>query len=235
MIPIGPLMREHRLIERMIKLMKEELHKVSEANEVNPNFIEVAIDFLRTYADRCHHGKEEDILFKGLAKKKLSNEHDKIMHELIEDHIYARKTVGSLLSAKESYVMGNIDSLKDLSKLLKELVELYPMHIEKEDKRFFYPCMEYFTKQEQEVMLQEFWDFDRKLIHEKYEKVVDRIEQARYKHLAKWRCLVCNYIYDPEKGDPENGIPPGTSFEELPENWLCPICGAPKTEFEKIE
>ncbi len=53
--------------------------------------------------------------------------------------------------------------------------------------------------------------------------------------IAKYRCTICGYIYDPEKGDPESGIPPGTPFEELPDDWVCPICGATKDQFEKVE
>ncbi len=49
----------------------------------------------------------------------------------------------------------------------------------------------------------------------------------------KYRCLVCNYIYDPSVGDPEGGIAPGTLFEDLPDDWTCPICGATKDEFTK--
>jgi flavin reductase (DIM6/NTAB) family NADH-FMN oxidoreductase RutF/rubredoxin len=52
---------------------------------------------------------------------------------------------------------------------------------------------------------------------------------------ARYRCTVCGYVYDPEKGDPESGIAPGTPFEELPEDWVCPVCGAAKDEFEKEE
>ncbi|MGC8816893.1 MAG: rubredoxin [Candidatus Hadarchaeum sp.] len=50
----------------------------------------------------------------------------------------------------------------------------------------------------------------------------------------KYKCTICGYIYDPEKGDPDSGIKPGTPFEELPENWVCPICGADKSAFEKL-
>jgi rubredoxin len=53
--------------------------------------------------------------------------------------------------------------------------------------------------------------------------------------MTKWRCTVCGYIYDPEQGDPESGIEPGTTFEELPDDWVCPICGATKDQFEKVE
>lgn len=50
--------------------------------------------------------------------------------------------------------------------------------------------------------------------------------------MKKYRCTACDYIYDPVKGDPENGIPAGTPFEELPEDWACPICGLGKDVFE---
>ena len=51
--------------------------------------------------------------------------------------------------------------------------------------------------------------------------------------LAKYKCSVCGYVYDPEKGDPESDIAPGTPFENLPDDWVCPVCGASKDEFEK--
>ncbi len=51
--------------------------------------------------------------------------------------------------------------------------------------------------------------------------------------MEKWECPVCGYAYDPEVGDPENGVDPDTMFENLPDDWLCPECGADKEEFEK--
>jgi flavin reductase (DIM6/NTAB) family NADH-FMN oxidoreductase RutF/rubredoxin len=53
--------------------------------------------------------------------------------------------------------------------------------------------------------------------------------------MAKYQCSVCGYIYDPKLGDPDGGIKPGTPFEEIPDNWVCPVCGASKDQFEKIE
>jgi len=53
--------------------------------------------------------------------------------------------------------------------------------------------------------------------------------------MKKWRCVVCSYIYDPADGDPGNGVPPGTAFENLPEDWVCPLCGAGKDEFEAVD
>ncbi len=53
--------------------------------------------------------------------------------------------------------------------------------------------------------------------------------------MAKYKCSICSYIYDPENGDPDGGIEPGTLFEALPDNWVCPVCGAAKSEFERVE
>ena len=52
--------------------------------------------------------------------------------------------------------------------------------------------------------------------------------------MAKWECLVCGYIYDPEVGDPDGDIAPGTKFEDLPDDWVCPECGAGKDMFEQM-
>lgn len=175
MKPIGPLMWEHRLIERMLRCVEGETRKIVELKKVDPLFIDTAVDFIRTYADRTHHGKEEDILFRDLVKKQLAPEHVRIMEELVEEHKYARKTVGMLVDAKERYLNGE-DTSQEVIALLRELAHFYPIHIEKEDKHFFYPCMEYFTPEEQDKMLAEFYEFDRKMIHEKYGKVVTQIE-----------------------------------------------------------
>jgi rubredoxin len=52
--------------------------------------------------------------------------------------------------------------------------------------------------------------------------------------MDKYKCLVCGYIYNPEVGDPDNGIAPKTSFQDLPDNWVCPECGVGKDQFEKV-
>jgi rubredoxin len=53
--------------------------------------------------------------------------------------------------------------------------------------------------------------------------------------MAKWKCVVCGYVYDPAVGDPDGGIEPGTPFEKIPDGWVCPECGAAKSDFEKID
>jgi hemerythrin-like domain-containing protein len=186
MQPIGPLMIEHRLIERLITLMGQELTRIKdniaverEFAFVDPVFIDTAVDFFRTYADRCHHGKEEDILFAVLAKKDLSPEHRQSMAELIEDHVWARRTTASLVEAKNDYLMEKAGALDDLLLHLEEMVVFYPRHIEKEDQHFFLPCMEYFSEAEKADLLAQMAEFDRRMIHEKYQGIVQAIENRK--------------------------------------------------------
>ena len=52
---------------------------------------------------------------------------------------------------------------------------------------------------------------------------------------VKWMCESCGFIYDPAEGDPDGGIPPNTPFEDIPENWFCPVCGARKRDFSPYD
>ena len=53
--------------------------------------------------------------------------------------------------------------------------------------------------------------------------------------MKKWLCIPCGYIYDPAEGDPDGGIAPGTAFEDIPDDWVCPVCGVGKEDFEPYE
>ena len=52
--------------------------------------------------------------------------------------------------------------------------------------------------------------------------------------MDKYRCTVCGYIYDPDKGDPDNGVETGAAFDDMPDDWVCPVCGALQSAFEKV-
>lgn len=52
-------------------------------------------------------------------------------------------------------------------------------------------------------------------------------------YMEKWVCTICGYVYDPAAGDPDNGVDPGTAWEDVPSDWVCPLCGASKDDFEK--
>ena len=169
-------MKEHRLIERMVKIITHLQLEISEVEEVDSNFIDTVVDFFKTYADRCHHGKEEDILFKKLATKNLKRIHKTIMDELIQEHAYARKTVAKLKETNITYRQDNKEAIWKINDLLKELSTLYPKHIEKEDKHFFYPSMEYLTVQDQNDMQTSFITFNQNFTDKKYQQVIDQLQ-----------------------------------------------------------
>jgi len=174
MMPIGLLMIEHRLIERMIEVMLRHLRLWEGGRKANPSFIETAVDFIKTYADRCHHGKEEDILFRDLSKKPISGDLRRIMEELVEEHRWGRRTTGALLKANEENRKGAIEAVSTIFDCVRALVEFYPKHIEKEDRHFFLPAMHYFSQEEKHAMLDEEYEFDRRLIHDIYRECVTK-------------------------------------------------------------
>jgi len=177
MKPRGPLMTEHRLIEKMLNIIRKELDVIKNNNTLNSAFIDTIVDFIQIYADRTHHGKEEDILFTKLHNKKLNPEDERMMRELTDEHAVARKMVSQLIEANIKYAGGDSSSIKIIVDTLSELIVFYPPHISKEDKIFFPDTEKYFSNAELDEMLNEFWEFDKKMIHEKYNAIYESLKE----------------------------------------------------------
>ncbi len=139
-------MIEHRLIERAIALMGAEKERLESGGKLDPVTIDTLVDFIRTYADRCHHGKEEDILFEDLAKRPLSPEEKALMDELVEEHKLGRRLTKELVEAKDAVVSGDTGR--------------------------------HYSPEELEAMIQSFYTFDMRMIHEKYGNVVGSLENS---------------------------------------------------------
>ncbi|MFH0914343.1 MAG: hemerythrin domain-containing protein [Chloroflexota bacterium] len=100
------------------------------------------------------------------------------MDDLLADHTRARGLVKALSEAKERQARGEGSSLEDIATSLKQVAGLYPGHIKKEEQ-FFLPGMEYFPEAEQQAMLARFYQFDRQVIHQKYQAVVAELEKEK--------------------------------------------------------
>jgi hemerythrin-like domain-containing protein len=170
-------MIEHRLIERAIEILSVEKDRLEAGGELDSVFIDKMVDFIRTYADRCHHGKEEDILFESLHEKTLGKEEARLMRELVEEHKYGREVTQDLVAAKDAVVGGDTFQLKNVLEAIGKLVDFYPQHIAKEDDHFFPDTERHYDKEELDRMLKEFYDFDMQMIHEKYQKTVEALER----------------------------------------------------------
>jgi len=84
-----------------------------------------------------------------------------------------RELVKQLCDGVETYSVEKAKGMERVAGALEELLKLYPRHIEKEDRHFFYPALEYFTRQERDEMLKKFSEFDKQLIHEKYRALIE--------------------------------------------------------------
>jgi len=176
MNPITLLIDEHGLIRRLLKLIYAEINKIKTTNTPDPIFIVTAVDFFKSYADKTHHGKEEDILFREISQKPISEELKKTLGELVEEHVFARQKIIALLEANKKYMAGDTSVIQELQEIMTLLCDFYPKHMIKEETNFFVPVMNYFSDHEIESMLKEFFEFDRNIMHEKYRELIEQLE-----------------------------------------------------------
>lgn len=180
MLPIGPLMMEHRVIERMMPALRRAAEDGRRTGTIDLRFADLAVDFIRTYADRCHHGKEEDILFRALERKPLAAGHRAILDELVEEHRQGRRRIGRLAEAIEACRSGSggegsaarPDLVGAVAEGFEWLATFYPAHIRKEDGAFFLPVMAYFDDAEKAALIAAEREFDRSFVHTLYRERV---------------------------------------------------------------
>jgi len=170
-------MIEHRLMERMIRLMKLEMDRIGEYGSADADFIDSAVIFMKSFADVCHHGKEEKIFFDKLSEKPLPDELKSLMADLVQEHVLMRKLTNDLVRAKDDYMQRKTEAKAEIIMSLNSLVELYPRHIEKEDKHFFMPVMGYLSAVEKDEMLRAFSEFDGALFHDEYKSLIADMEE----------------------------------------------------------
>lgn len=161
MLPTGQLMVEHRLIERVIDDLRLRLREVYARKALDPRYVDQVVDFLETYADLCHHGKEENILFKALELKGTDDALLKTMDELDAMHRFMRQTIKQIVAANAAYTAGVKGSEDQVRALLAQVAEHYMVHIRREDHDFFPLAMDYFSGDEKNAMIQETMEADR--------------------------------------------------------------------------
>ncbi len=165
-------MIEHRLIEKMIGIIEKKIPQIRKLKKIEPSFIDSVVDFMQTYTDKIHHGKEEDIYFRVCANKNMNSQESELLSELIEEHELSRKVIDAIVQNKDK----NLEDegvFELIVGKLHSLVKIYRDHIDKEDHLFFPESEKYLSEIEQTKMLEEFLDFDKKVIHEKYRLVVE--------------------------------------------------------------
>ncbi|MBS4027697.1 MAG: hemerythrin domain-containing protein [Ignavibacteriales bacterium] len=156
MKPTDILKKEHRAIERMLRIL-DTVAEQAEAGEKIPSFIfRDAIRFLQQFADKCHHGKEEAILFPAMVQKGFSQNGGPI-GVMLGEHDEGREHIRAMLSALERYEQNDRSAVRELANHSHAFTELLRMHIHKEDNILFMMAEQSLSETEQQKLLDEFF------------------------------------------------------------------------------
>ncbi len=153
---------EHRVIEKVVSAASELVNRIETGQKMDAETLRKIVEFMRTYADKCHHGKEEDLLFPALANKGVPTQGCPL-GALIGEHARGRSYVAALAEGTDMYGNGNDQGLEKILKGLTGIAALYPNHIWKEDFLLFPMTHKVMNPVEQEAFLKPFEDVDKRI------------------------------------------------------------------------
>ncbi len=162
MKPTEILKQEHRTIERMLNILENAVGQLEKGEKVSPEIFNNAVNFIKNFADRCHHGKEEEILFPAMEAKGFSKQMGPVAVMLYE-HDLGRKHIQAMTEALTKYNGGDSSSEKILINNARSFISLLRQHIQKEDNILFVMADQHFSEIEQEQLLQKFEEVELKI------------------------------------------------------------------------
>ena len=176
--PVEILEAEHRVIQKVVAGMTVLAEKLEGGADLDVPLLENIVEFLRTFADRCHHGKEEALLFPALERRGVPA-HGCPIGGLTMEHQKGRLMVGELADAIRGYAAGEPPARENLVVSLRALVAFYPSHIWKEDYLLFPLAGRLLTLEDQQALAGEFEKVEHELgheVHERFEKLAAKLE-----------------------------------------------------------
>ena len=177
--PIAILMEEHRVIERAVALLHKVAEKIDEEVKVDAQVLSDLVDFIRNFADRCHHGKEEKILFKTFSEKGIPVEGGPIGVMLLE-HEEGRRAVKAMSDAASRVKEGDWAGAKVFSANAKNYAQLLTQHIFKEDNILYPMGGRLLSEAEREDLVKRFEVVEKQDmgegVHEKYIHLIEELE-----------------------------------------------------------
>ncbi len=177
--PVKDLTIEHGSILLMLKVMKKVYEKLDSGEAVEAEQLYKMVEFIKIFADKCHHGKEEDILFPAILN--ADNSHERLINELLGEHKTSRDYIKGIGEALKNYAPGNPEAIH-ISRNMSGYVELLTNHIAKESKDLFPLVDKMFTAEKLEEIEKRFEDIEKNIIgegkHEEYhEWLMDLIKK----------------------------------------------------------
>lgn len=177
--PTEMLEAEHRFIAKVVGATAVLADDLEAGREVRPATILNVVEFMRTYADRCHHGKEEELLFPALAKSGVPMRGCPV-EALTREHAMGRALVKGLAEVADAYQKSDASAKEGLIKNLRGMAELYPNHIWKEDYLLFPMSNKVLSQDDQQGLYQEFEKVEERIgrdVHHRLEQLSDELAQ----------------------------------------------------------
>jgi hemerythrin-like domain-containing protein len=180
MRPTQELSREHRAIERMLAILGSVSDRIEAGRKVDPAHLESAVEFVRVFADKCHHGKEEDLLFPEMVKAGIPKEGGPI-GVMIAEHVQGRAFISALAAAIPGYRAGEKRATEAVVKNARGYAALLGPHIYKED-HILYPMADRVLRPEtQEELAAGFARVEEEIVghgvHERFHELLDELEK----------------------------------------------------------
>jgi len=171
------LMDEHRLIERMIAVMSRDYEHISREAFADPEYVDHVVDFMRTFADRCHHGKEEGVFFRRVLQNGVDADLGAALNELVAEHAIVRDLTNQLAEANERYRDGDDTTITIIEQSVEGLVNLYPAHIAHEEDGLFDRALSHLSDEERSDAVLAFDIIERGIRRGTYEDLVESLER----------------------------------------------------------
>jgi hemerythrin-like domain-containing protein len=174
------LVEEHEIIERMLAVLNKAAEKLERGAEVDPQLFLEAADFIRNFADRCHHAKEEDILFKLMAERGIPTQGGPV-GVMLTEHEYARKYTEAMEKATREFLEGNIQAKNTIIENARYYARLLTEHIHKENNILYPMGNRIFSSEDQTMLKEKFEEIEKNEIgegvHQKYLQLVQKLEK----------------------------------------------------------
>jgi len=172
---------EHEGILLMLKILDKIAAKIDAMENVDPHHLERIVEFLQVFADRCHHGKEEDLLFPEMEKAGVSREKGPIGVMLME-HDEGRAYVRGMVEATRKYIKGDSAALAEYAKNARNYIALLTQHIDKENNIFFPMGERVLSRKKQEELVEAFEKLEREKIgegtHERFHQLLHELQEG---------------------------------------------------------
>lgn len=177
------LIQEHNAIEEMLSIMRKISGNIEKDKEFDTRDVEKIIDFLRIFADKCHHGKEEAALFPALVLTGIPEENDRV-DAMLKEHNVGRGYINGLIAGVEDYKKSFANSYRLVSACLTNYVDLLHSHIQKEEDVLFPMANKVLSEQKRNEILEQFKIIEEEVIgHSDIEQYHDVLKQLKIKYI----------------------------------------------------